>query len=165
MSPFDQIHAVMAQLGEKLDCLSVTEFEQRRSWIVVIDEETAFEVALDEKIGLLQLVSTVAKMPDTAGRQQIGEMLLRYNDQWHATGGVRFGLDPIDDSISIIASFPAVDIEPVAFAQRLRRLAGLVADWRNLIAGRAGGCEPAAKNSGRVSGAEAADEVSYLIKV
>jgi Tir chaperone protein (CesT) family len=140
----DQLSTLMTQLGEKLDCQSVSEYPAHKSWIVVLDDVTAFELAFDDQIALLHVVSEVASLPGQDRQRQL-EMLLQYNNEWPRTGGLRFSLDAAGEKISLVASFPATGLEPTWLAQRLRRLAEMVNDWQRLIAdGRGDGAAPAA---------------------
>jgi len=132
MSGFTQVSVVMGQLGERLPCQSIVEFEKSRAWIVEVDEDNAFEILLDEPLGLLHLVSEVAPLPaDTPPRTY--ELILQYNDQSRTTGGVRLGLST-DRTITLTASLPASNLDAAALAQRLAGLTEMVSAWRELIA-------------------------------
>jgi Tir chaperone family protein CesT len=128
----EDLSGVMAQVGELLVCESVTEYAEKKTWIVVLDGTIALEVAFDDQVGLLQVVSDVGNLPGR-GRERVLERLLQYNDQWPMTGGLRFGLDAAGEELSLIASFPAAGLEAPSFAKRLRRFSEMVADWRQLI--------------------------------
>jgi hypothetical protein len=133
MSSFGQINAMMEQLAGKLDCQAIAEFEKRQAWILVLDDAIAFEINFDERAGLIHVVAELAPLPD-AQRPALMTLLLQYNDQWQRTGGLRIGLAAEDSALSLMASFPASNVEPTAFARRLLRLAEAVTAWRELIA-------------------------------
>jgi hypothetical protein len=132
MATFDQVSVVMAQLGERLQCQAIAEFEKNQAWIVMVDDATSFELVLDDSLGLLQLVSEVATLPEPTSVQFL-ELILQYNDQWRATGGLRLGLST-ERQVTLIATLPALNLDAVALAQRLVRLTEMVNAWRELIA-------------------------------
>ena len=47
MSSFGQIRVVIGQLPEKLDCQAIAEFEKRKAWIVMIDDDLSYELRGD----------------------------------------------------------------------------------------------------------------------
>jgi hypothetical protein len=159
MATFEQISVVMAQIGERLNCQGVTEYAPRKSWIVLIDDATAVEIAFDDRNALLHMTSPVGDLPQYR-RQPLAELLLRYNEQWLATGGVRAGLAADSDTLSLIASFPAENLEVAAFAQRLRGFSRFAADWRKLIA-----AWPAATGEEETVVAARDAALDYLIRI
>lgn len=161
MATFDQIRAVMAQLGERLDCQAVTEYEQRKGWIAVIDDATVVEIAFDDRIGLLHATSPVGDLPQHR-RQKLSELLLRYNDQWSSTGGLRVGLGAEGDGLSLTASYATENLESTAFAQQLRSFLRVAGDWRELIA--AWPIKGEAEERDEVTAA-AAGAFEYLIRI
>lgn len=132
MASPDQIRAVMAQIGERLDCQAVTEFEQRKSWIVVVDDSTVVEIAFDDKIGLLHVTSPVGDLPQPR-RLAFCELLLRHSDQWLSTGGLRMGLAAESDRLSLTYSAPSENLEPTVLVRQLQNFVRSTNDWRRLI--------------------------------
>lgn len=132
MASFDQVQKVMAQVGERLACQAVTEYEQHKSWIIVVDDATVVEIAFDERINLLHATSPTGDLPQQR-RQTLCELLLRYNNQWSATGGLRMSLDAEKDGLSLTASLPADNLDPSVLARQLGNFARAARDWRELI--------------------------------
>ena len=141
MATFDQVSVVMTQLGERFQCQAIAEFEKNQAWIVMVNDATSFELVLDDSLSLLHLVSEVAPLPQTTPVRLL-ELILQYNDQWRATGGLRLGIST-ERQVTLIATLPALNLDAVALAQRLVRLTEMVNAWRELIA--ASPAEPESK--------------------
>jgi len=152
MSGFAQVSVVMGQLGERLPCQSIVEFEKSGAWIVEIDEDNAFEIVLDEPLGLLHVVSEVAPLPaDTSLRTY--ELILQYNDQSRTTGGLRLGLST-ERMLTLTASLPAVNLDVTVLPERFGQLTERVKAWRELIASAPSEAADGPRDSGAPQGFE-----------
>jgi hypothetical protein len=135
MTAFASVSDVLARTGALLECESIVAFPDLAAWTVALGETDDFELALDERLGLIHVSAEVAPYRDDSD-QDVLESLLEYNERWLATGGVRFGLDGARHRLTLTVSFPSASLEAEIMARRLARMERLVADWRRWFAER-----------------------------
>jgi Tir chaperone protein (CesT) family len=132
MTPYESISEALAKTGGVLECECVVAFPDLDAWTVALDEESELELAFDERLGLIHVSADVGVCPNQPDKGLL-ETLLQYNEQWLATGGVRFGLDGARRQFTLTASFPSSDIEAETLARRLAGLGNLIREWRSLL--------------------------------
>ena len=133
MTTSQQLSELMAKIGPACGLLEVTEFDEGSncSWILVAEEETYLTADLDEAFGKLVLACEIAT-PPAERRGDIYEMLLRFQNAWPDTGGLRFSVD-VDDSVvmmfDLAVSHLNVELLQTVVANFLRQ----AAHWREII--------------------------------
>jgi Tir chaperone protein (CesT) family len=135
MASEEHVQRLMRAIGPQLDLLEVTEFEGLGTWTLVLDEDTVLFAQLDEPGRRIVLSADVAR-PAEEGRLRVYELLLRYNNRWPETGGVRMALEEAAGTVVQLFDVPIADLD-------LSRLQGIVAGfadtlnaWREIV-GRA----------------------------
>ena len=135
--------ALMRAIGPQLDLLEVTEFEDGKVWTLVVDETTVLFADYDDAHNRLVLSADVAQAPE-AGRLQLYELLLQYNNQWSETGGLRMALDPGGGVVQLF-ELPVTDLDLVGLQTVVTRFVDVLGAWREIVSrADAAGAEPAA---------------------
>lgn len=132
MSDRRHVQALMREIGPGLELQEVTEFEERGTWTLVVDDGTVLFADYDDGREGIVLSAEVA-LPPEAGRPALHEFMLRYNNAWRETGGVRLALDG-EGAVVQLFDVPAAGLD-------LSRLQGVVAGfvgtlraWREIVA-------------------------------
>jgi hypothetical protein len=66
------------------------------------------------------------------------ELLLRYNNEWKTTGGVRMSLDS-DDVVIQIGDVSTVDLDARKLAGTIQTFTGILRGWRDMLGRKATG--------------------------
>ena len=92
MASREHVQALMRAIGPQMALQEVTEFEAEGTWTLVPDEDTVLFADYDEAGG--RLVLSAQCRPARRGQPPgLYDLLLRYNNRWAETGGVRMALD------------------------------------------------------------------------
>ena len=130
MAGKEHIQALMREIGPQMALAQVTEFEVEGTWTLMPDEDTVLFADYDEAGGRLVL-SAEAGRPVDSGRLGLYDLLLRYNNSWAETGGVRMALDG-EGTVVQLFDLPVGRPRPAPAAGRGDRLhrhaAGLARD-------------------------------------
>ena len=95
MSSYEEVSAILAEIGPELDVVEIAAVEEEQSWLIAVDDTTEQTVALtrDEQTGKL-FISTPLGQPPEGNLQQTCEHMLAYNLGWSETDGARIGREP-----------------------------------------------------------------------
>ena len=135
MSTRDQLHRVMSEIGPMLELAAVVESDEGDGWLLAIDEEDAVLVELDDAQDRIFL-SADAGVPPEEARLRLYEMLLVYNRQWPASGGVRMALEEPGGEVVQMLELPAAGLDATRLGQILVSYLEILAGWRAVVSGR-----------------------------
>jgi hypothetical protein len=138
----EHVQSLMRAVGPQLDLLEVTEFDEQNVWTLVVDEATVLFADYDDAQARLVLSADVARPPGTE-RQSLYELLLRYNNLWPETGGVRMALDEADGNVGQLFDLPVADLDLPRLQAVISGFVATLLGWREIV-GRpvAGTAEP-----------------------
>lgn len=144
---YEDVSAMLSQIGERLDLVEIAGFEDSQSWMLAPDEETGDALSLDyeAQIGKLFITTSLGPTQDEK-RLATFEFMLAYNLAWADTDGVRIGLDSDTGDIVLIHDITLHDLDADTLASVLenfmalkRVMGGIVAEG---IGEQAGGDVP-----------------------
>lgn len=100
LTTYDEISAMLAELGPELDFAAVSMFPSFQSWVIEVDVEgdDAITVDYDEASGKLYMSSTLCPAPKEQ-QLHLYNFLLQFNLAWSDSGGVRMALDGTDGNV------------------------------------------------------------------
>ena len=137
MSAKSLVTQVMTEIGPLLELGAVIESDDGDGWILVVDEDNSVLVELDETEERI-LLSADAGLPDDDARPRLYEMLLAYNRQWHATGGIRMALEEPGGEVVQMLELPVAGLGVTRLAQVFVAFLEVLAGWRTIVARQAG---------------------------
>lgn len=137
MSGKQHLQALMREIGPRLDLAEVTEFEEQGTWTLVVDDETVLFADYDGNGREVLVLSAEAGRPPEVGRLALHELMLRYNDGWRETGGVRLALDG-DGVVVQLFDLPLPGLDLGRLEGVVTGFVGMLRGWREIVA-RAGG--------------------------
>ena len=124
MTTLAQIELLINELGPILDPLQIEGAPEQRCWSVLLDEEVALLLDLDEEQGKL-VISCDLGQPAAGDRTQLYEILLTYNAQWALTGGCRLALDEPNGNVIQIFDLQAEGLDVSRLGHTLTMWHGL----------------------------------------
>jgi hypothetical protein len=135
--------ALIADVGAALGAAEIYQLEDD-AWLVVFDDDFAVSVERDIDGDSLML-GTDLGLP-AAGQELVAyKMLLAANAAWRETGGLRLGLDPLDDAVLLFQHVRLAELEREAAREALEGFVGAARNGREFIAAlgdeQAGGAE------------------------
>ena len=136
MAGKEHIRALMREIGPQMALAQVTEFEVEGTWTLIPDEDTVLFADYDEAGGRLVL-SAEAGRPVDSGRLGLYDLLLRYNNSWAETGGVRMALDGAGTVVQLF-DLPSADLDLPRLQAVVTGFIDTLRAWREIV-GRAGG--------------------------
>lgn len=136
MAGREHVQALMRDIGPQLGLLEVTEFAVLHTWTLVVDETTVLFADYDDA-GIRLMLSAEVAEPAEAGRSQLYELLLRYNDAWRQTGGGRMALDPAG-TVVLLFELPVAGLDLARMQTVIRGFVEVLHGWREALARAAG---------------------------
>ena len=137
MSAKNLIHQVMAEIGPLLELGAVIESDDGDGWILAIDEHESVLVELDETEERI-LLSAGAGLPPDDARPRLYEMLLAYNREWHATGGICMALEEPGGEVVQMLELPVAGLDVARLAQVFVAFLEILTGWCTVVAAQAG---------------------------
>ena len=102
-------------------------------WLLVLDEDLAVQVECDEPADFLMLSAELGAPPQ--GQELAAyRLLLQATAAWRETGGLRMGLDPIEDVILQFQELRLAGLDREAARERVARFADAVRNGRRVLA-------------------------------
>ena len=100
LTTYDEISAMLAELGPELDFAAVSMFPGFQSWVIEadIDGDDAITLDYDEPSGKLYMRATLCPAPKEQ-QLHLYNFLLQVNLAWSDSGGVRMALDGTDGNV------------------------------------------------------------------
>ena len=124
--------ALIADIGAALGAAEIYQLEDH-AWLVVFDDELAVSVERHVERDVLVL-GTDLGLP-VAGQELVAyKMLLEANAAWRETGGLRMGLDPLDDAVLLFQDVRLGELEPEAAREALEGFVGAARNGREYLA-------------------------------
>lgn len=133
------VEALMREIGPQLGLMEVTEFAERGTWTLVVDEATVLFADYDDTHARLMLSAEIGE-PAEAGRLRLYELLLRYNDAWRETGGGRMALDPAG-AVVLLVDLPVAGLDLPRLQATIGGFVEALGAWREVLV-KAGQDEP-----------------------
>lgn len=133
MSGKQHVQALMRAIGPQLGLLEVTEFEAENTWTLVPDEDSVLFADYDDAGGRLVLSAEVGR-PAGDDRLRLYELLLRYNNRWPETGGVRMALDEADGGVVQLFDLPVADLDLARLQTVVANFLDMLKAWREIVA-------------------------------
>lgn len=130
------LEQLMAQVGPLIDAGEVRQYEPNR-WAIAFDDDFGVEVEHDVDLNKLVLYTNLGH-PPTGDEAASYKLLLHVATMWRETGGLRMGLDPIDDSVVQIYDFPLAGVELEDLEIQIRNFADTALHARKVLAGSSG---------------------------
>jgi hypothetical protein len=141
MSFKTQAHQLMSEIGPLLDLVGVVESDDGQAWLLIVDDEDALSVELDDARGCLVIAAEVGT-PGEAGRAQLYELLLAYNALWDVSGGIRMALDEPGGGVLQLLDLPAEGLDPSQLADVLARFLEIRLGWMQVVSAIGDGAAP-----------------------
>lgn len=133
MASFESFNALLAETGALLECVAVVSCGDQPDWILMLDDQHEFELALDQALGILHVGACLGPCPSVR-REELLSTFLEFNEQFRATGGLRFGMDPDSSQLTFGVAFACEGLDGPVLAGRLRRLSQIIDGWREILA-------------------------------
>lgn len=147
MGPTD-ISMMLARTAEAANWQSVTAYEAQGLWVVETDAETEVAISVDFDLGLLYAAVDAGPVADVAGpADEAFRLLLKMNDQMHATGGLAFSLAPDEDRLTLTAPV-GLPVARERLGELLPQLAARGRQWAEVLTAPSTPAEPAAALTG-----------------
>ncbi|WP_038160941.1 type III secretion system chaperone [Verrucomicrobium sp. BvORR106] len=130
------LETLMAEVGPLIDAGEVRQYEPTR-WAIAFDDDFGVEVEHDVDLNKLVLYTNLGHPP--AGDETASyKLLLHVATMWRETGGLRMGLDPVDDTVVQIYDFPLAGVELEDLEVQIRNFADTALHARKILAGGTG---------------------------
>ncbi len=142
MASREHVQALMRAIGPQMALQEVTEFEALGTWTLVPDQDTVLFADHDEAGRRLVLSADVGR-PAEGGRLHLYDLLLRYNNRWAETGGVRMALDGEGGAIVQLFDLPVADLDLPRLQAVLAGFTDMLKAWREIVARAEMGAAPA----------------------
>ena len=124
---------LMEEVGPLIEAGEVRQYEPNR-WAIAFDDDFGVEVEHDVDLNKLVLYTNLGHPP--AGDEAASyKLLLHVAAMWRETGGLRMGLDPVDDSVVQIYDFPLAGVELEDLEVQIRNFADTALHARKVLAG------------------------------
>lgn len=130
------IAEMMTALGKLLDLERVVEAEPGVAWIIGVDGQRAILVEHDAEAACLHLSADLPAVPP-AQRIEIYELLLLYNAQWQATGGIRMALDAPGGAVEQVVTVPMDGLDVTVLATVVTRFFEKMVAWELVLSRQA----------------------------
>ena len=127
---------LMAEVGPLIDAGEVRQYEPTR-WAIAFDDDFGVEVEHDVDLNKLVLYTNLGHAP-TGDEAASYKLLLHVATMWRETGGLRMGLDPVDDTVVQIYDFPLAGVELEDLEVQIRNFADTALHARKVLAGASG---------------------------
>jgi hypothetical protein len=141
MSTKTQANQLMSEIGPLLDLVGVVESDDGHAWLLIVDEDDALSVELDDARGSLVIAADVGT-PGEAGQAQLYELLLAYNALWDVSGGVYMALDEPGGRVLQLLDLPAEGLDPSRLAEVLARFLEIRLGWMQVVSAIGAGAAP-----------------------
>jgi len=133
MSGYEQVRALMAQIGPVLELAEVLEQAERHAWTLVDQDATVLFAEFLPAEAMLFL-SAEAGAPPPEHRAGLYHLMLQYNARWQETGGVRLALDGPDGAVVQAYTMPVADLDLARLCTVIRNFRANLGGWRTIIA-------------------------------
>lgn len=141
MSIKTQAHQLMSEIGPLLDLVGVVESDDGQAWMLIVDDQDALSVDLDDARGRLVIAAEVGT-PGETGRARLCELLLAYNAQWEISGGVRMALDEPGGRVLQLLDLAAEGLDASQLAEVLARFLEIRLGWMQVVSAIGDGAAP-----------------------
>jgi hypothetical protein len=132
------IEQLIADVGRLLGTTPAVPDAQRDAWLLILDDETMFDIEYDARSDRLVLAGGVRHVADV-DREAVYEMLLQFNYLWTDTGGARMALDGCPGQVVMLHEMRAEGMGTTALCNVVEGLARMLRSWQEIIEAMAHG--------------------------
>ncbi|MCG8650748.1 MAG: type III secretion system chaperone [Pirellulales bacterium] len=133
MDTLERTRQLVGETAQLLDLKDFVESDDDSTWLLVVDDDTAVAVELDDSQTRLLLVSDIG-LPDEEARTRLLELILAYNSQWGQTGGVWLATDEPGGRVQQMMALSHGELDPPALAGIVVNFLTIQLGWREIIA-------------------------------
>lgn len=127
-----EIRQLIADLGPIVEANEIVEYAND-TWVVSFEEGLEVGIEHDPVRGML-VFSADLGVPPSGTESVAHKLLLQVALSWRETGGMRMGLDPLDDSAIQIRELPLDGLTLESFSTSLQDFAQFARNARQVIA-------------------------------
>jgi hypothetical protein len=125
--------ALIAETGEALGASDIYPLEGD-GWLLLFDDESVVSAERDAERGVLVLATDLGHPPE--GQELAAyRLLLQATAAWREMGGLRMGLDPLDDAVLQFLDLPLADLQHEALRDAFTHFIDAGRNARRVIAG------------------------------
>lgn len=119
MTPVDDqdIRQLLAEVGPLVRAEMVSEWTDG-FWVVSLDDELPVLIEQDEDRGVLVISAEIGQAPQ-GSEAMAYRQLLEFSTWWRETGGMRMGLDPLDQTVLASAEVAQSGLDAHVLAGRI----------------------------------------------
>lgn len=126
------LEKLMTDVGPLVEAVEVRQYTPER-WAIAFDEDFVVDIEHDTDAGKLVFYADLGQ-PLPGEENAVYKLLLYVATMWRETGGLRMGLNPVDDSVIQIYDLPLAGLEIADLEIHLRNFAHTALHARTVLA-------------------------------